>query len=322
MTKKQKYKDDIFDKVTRRKKDIDDRQDTVDRRMKNALREAEAAQLRAADAILMENYKAKEKETNLPCDQDLRRKVLASCEKIGLIPEYHEELPIIDLKTFNQYRKRLYIMVMTDPTYHCPCCGECKTKLSEWYVQPKINLRILKLDLYMNRQPQRKVMCRSCVRAFGWKGKPIVEKFTNYILFKSIIRYYKIDATDLCRKRSSASCSVKEFAGIVGWTQWYQYRMENGSVPNLNEKAMKDLITAFNRLKISIPLDIWGRAKDRFVPDGKAIGRLRFLKGMSKRQFGTRAGWTGNYQNQIENGKKKTINKRTMDIITSILRTD
>jgi len=308
MKKKRKKKIDEFRKVTQRKNDILKQEKKFDKEEKKRLKLTEKR-----NPILRGQWVAQKIRGRSFGNPNLRRKVFACSEKSGPFAEYSDENPITDRKTFNLLRKRNYIVAVTNPTYHCPCCGECKTRMSEWFVQPKVDFQKLPLDLKMNKRPRRLVMCRSCVIAFGWdaldKGKPAMEKIK---LYTEIINYYKVNAIDLCRKRKMAGYSVKSFAETVGWTEWYQYRLENGWERKLSPSAMCDLVAALHRVGEEASCDMWGASEERFVIDGPAIQKARTC---SQSQFAKKAGWSAAYQNKIENGKVKSVDKRTMDII-------
>ena len=306
----------MFDLVKKRKINIDARQKTVDKREKKAEDHVE----RMKDPIYREEYKKLKKDREFTTNPIIRQKVLARGEKSR---KYLPVSECLDRKSFNDYRKRLYILENTNPRYHCSNCGECKTKLSDWFVSKKVDVMKIPLDLMMNAEnkPKRKIMCRSCVSAFGWNPKKTDPIYLDedVKIFETVL-YFKIDATDLCRKRINNGKTVRQFADLVGWTPDYQYKLENGSVLKIGQEAMGDLVMAFDRLDVFIKMDIWGRAADRYIPNGPAIKALRINKGLSAVAFSKKVGWSRVYQHKVETGKTKTVNKEAMLIIVSILR--
>lgn len=302
---------DIFDIVKRRKQDIKRRQLTVDIRNAKKKRNDNLLVKKMLDPICREEEIIRRRDVKSPGCPNSRRKVLAEREKMGIPLGLEENSEYNKQRSFNLNRKRQFVVAMTNPKYHCPRCGECKTKMAEWFVSNHKDNR------------KKKVMCRSCVLSFGWEinSMPKTQEMLNdnIKLYTSIIRYYKIDATDLCRKRVRAGFSVKQFAELVGWTADYQYKLENGRVLKLNESAMDDLVAAFKRIGTYITRSIWGEAMKRYLIDGKLIKELRISLGISTSRFTNKTGWSSAYQRRIENAKGITISKSMMDMMNSIL---
>lgn len=307
---------DIFDLVKQRKKDINKRQATYDRRQAKIKGDDELLRRRMRDPIFKDTWKKVQRDKKyhyltvnerLP---DSVRKVLAEREKSNN-PVFVDDPTEINIpRTVANLRKRAFIEASTNPLYHCPRCGECKTNLSEWFVS-KVDTSTLPLDLMMHRIPRRKVLCRSCVEAFGWEIN--VQETSDKTLYSRIIKRYKIDAIDLSRKRAVINKTVQQFAEIVGWTADYQYQLEAGIVLSLNEAAMSDLVAAFGRCGIEVPMGIWGTV-DRYVLDGTKIKELRFSQQLSLKAFSTRCRWSKSYQYKIEN-KRTTVGSEKLKLL-------
>jgi len=312
---------DIFDIVKQRKDDIDKRQVTADRRERkvkekdNPKKRGEPGWREKALHLRRNRlYRNLTVYSQLPASV---RKVLAGREKSN------NPLNVEDTPSYNAPRsitnnvKRLLIVESTKPVYHCPRCGICKTNLSDWYVEPKKDWRKEPLDLMMNKKPQRKVLCRSCVRQSGWDFVPKVIP-PDIKLYSKVIKRYKISAIDLSRKRVAVSKTIQQFAGLVGWTSDYQYQLENGNVMSLNESAMGDLVAAFARMGVELSLNVWGEAMERYVLNGKLIKLLRISRGLSLKGFAMKCGWSKTYQHRIETSQISARKTKLQIIRTSL----
>ena len=163
-----------------------------------------------------------EKEANILKGQDMAEKQ-AIKEKLGVDWKDGQEVKLYQKEKHSEERKRELDRVV--PSRVCPCC-----KRRIW------------LDKLWVITRGGQAYCRSC---YYCKVNPNTEKIVGSFITETSVRF-NIDSWKLKSLRVKSGIGFKAFADLMGWTDAYQYRIENGQIKSLRAEVVDKMLDVFD----------------------------------------------------------------------------
>lgn len=128
---------------------------------------------------------------------------------------------------------------------------------------------------------------------------------------------YKLDLFKLSSLRESLNISAERFAELVGWSTSYQYQLEEYCFGTISEKTLLDIVQVFKRFNVIFTRYYKTR---RFSINTEELMKQRCAKNLSVNEFSIIAGWSTQYQYNLERGEIKVVSETTAKLITAILK--
>lgn len=145
-------------------------------------------------------------------------------------------------------------------------------------------------------------------------------------LFPDKIVRHILHAFNLTKKRQRLRLTVEQFATIVGWSVSYQYKLESAVVHSISETIFNELKEAFRRIEqgsvatfAEIKTGYIIGEEIHYIVHPEKIYTARKAKGLWLEECAARCGWSLQYQQNLEDGKVKTVAEDAAKILRRTL---